>query len=74
MELSEVCLVWRGSIDRPEDLESLADLKRVLLEVDGELTMPACLLGTGFPIELLEGKLPVEIDLSALDQLDGLFQ
>ena len=74
MELSEVSLVWRGSIPRPDTLESLADLERVLLYVDGELTMPAPLLGTGFPIELLEGKLPVEIDLSALDQLDGLLK
>jgi hypothetical protein len=54
-ELEEVVLQWRGTLPVPETLKSLDALKRLPMELDGELTVPAPLLGTSFPPALLEG-------------------
>lgn len=54
-ELEEVVLQWRGTLPVPEALKSLDALKRLPMELDGELTVPAPLLGTSFPPALLEG-------------------
>ncbi len=64
VELGEVALVWRGSLPAP--LDSLADLERVLMEIDGEVVLPAPLLGTGFPLELLTGDFPGQALLDSL--------
>ena len=52
--------VWRGTLPAPEGYR-LDEAHAVQIEVDGALTMPAQLLDTGFPIELLtEGRGAVE--------------
>ncbi|MCA9543671.1 MAG: DUF2169 domain-containing protein [Myxococcales bacterium] len=66
VELGELALVWRGSVPKPASLETLAELERVLMEIDGELILPAPLLGTGFPLELLTGDFPGQAILDAL--------
>ena len=73
VERGEVYLGWRGTLPAPEGLKSLEDLKRVLLEVDGELTLPAPLVGTGFPIDLLTGAFPGPdiLDLKGLPKPGG---
>jgi hypothetical protein len=58
VEKGEVYLSWRGTLPAPNGLKSLEDLTRVLLEVDGQLVLPAPLVGTGFPIDLLTGAFP----------------
>ena len=68
VEKGEVYLTWRGTLPAPAGLTSLEDLTRVLLEVDGELTLPAPLVGTGFPLDLLTGAFPGP-DLLALKGL-----
>lgn len=69
-DLGEVQLVWRGTLPRPEYLEGLHTLTRMEYEVDGVPVLPAALVGTGFPIELMRGELPPgTLDLSALDRL-----
>ena len=56
VEAEEVMLAWRGTV-KP-GITNLDDLKRVLIEVDGKLTLPAPLIGTGFPADLLTGEFP----------------
>ncbi|MCA9537808.1 MAG: DUF2169 domain-containing protein [Myxococcales bacterium] len=56
VEAEEVMLSWRGTV-KP-GITNLDDLKRVLIEVDGQLTLPAPLIGTGFPADLLTGEFP----------------
>lgn len=58
VEAEQVCLSWRGSIDAPEELDELGKLKRFLMEIDGEVVLPAPLVGTNFPKELLTGEFP----------------
>jgi hypothetical protein len=58
VEAGEVMLTWRGTVPRPDDLDALDKLTGVLMEIDGELVLPAPLLGTGFPIALLKGDFP----------------
>ena len=49
-------LVWRGTCPAPEG-SALETLKTAVIEVDGQMVLPAPLLDTGFPIELLaEGQ------------------
>lgn len=74
VEAGEVCLSWRGSIDKPEGMESVDDLKRFLMEIDGELVLPAPLIGTGFPIELMTGEFPGPdvLDIHKLLEIKGL--
>ncbi len=52
-----VDVIWRGTVPCPDGF-SLADFTRPpIIEVDGEETLPAQLLDTGFPIELItEGR------------------
>lgn len=72
-DLGEVQLTWRGTVMRPDSLESLDALKRLEYEVDGVPTLPAPLIGTGFPIELMSGELPPGLlDLSPLERLRGI--
>ncbi len=72
-DLGEVQLCWRGTLQKPDSLESLDALKRLEYEVDGVPTLPAPLIGTGFPIELMKGELPPGyLDLSPLERLKGL--
>ncbi len=48
--------VWRGTLATPEGFR-LDEPHRLRIEVDGQLTAPAQLLDTGFPLELLtEGR------------------
>ncbi len=55
-DLMMVDLLWRGTLPCPERF-SLETLGHTRIEVDGEQTLPAQLLDTDFPIELLtEGK------------------
>ncbi|MFZ4737375.1 MAG: DUF2169 family type VI secretion system accessory protein [Bradymonadia bacterium] len=68
VELHEVVLQWRGTLPTPDTLRTLEALKRLPLELDGELTLPAPLLGTGFPIDLLAGE---QMGMDLLD-LKGL--
>lgn len=56
VEAGEVMLNWRGTM-RP-GITALDDLKRVMMEVDGQPALPAPLIGTDFPIGLLTGELP----------------
>lgn len=56
VECDEVMLNWRGTV-RP-GLPDLDSLKRVLMEIDGQLTLPAPLINTGFPMDLLTGEFP----------------
>lgn len=50
-------VVWRGWLPAPENFSLEEDYQRVLIEVDGEPELPAKLLDTGFPIELItEGE------------------
>lgn len=63
VERGEVTLSWRGTLPSPEGL-TLDKLQRVPLEVDGELVLPAPLVGTGFPLDLLKTSYP---DLELLD-------
>lgn len=56
VETQEVTLNWRGTV-RP-NLPDLDALKRVLMEIDGEIVLPAPLIGTGFPLDLLTGDFP----------------
>lgn len=58
VEAEQVCLSWRGSIDAPPELEALDQLKRFVMEIDGQVVLPAPLIGTNFPVELLTGEFP----------------
>lgn len=72
VEVDEQCvqLVWRGTLPRPAHLEGLHALTRMEYEVDGRPVLPAALVGTGFPIELMRGELPAGVlNLAALDRL-----
>ncbi len=50
-------LVWRGTLPSPEGLR-MDKLEVARIEVDGQPTLPAPLLDTGFPLELLTGGAP----------------
>jgi hypothetical protein len=57
VERREATLAWRGTLPSPAGL-TLDKLQRVPLEVDGELVLPAPLVGTGFPLDLLKASYP----------------
>lgn len=57
VESGEATLTWRGTLPSPEGL-TLDKLKRVPLEVDGEIVLPAPLVGTDFPLDLLKTSYP----------------
>ena len=51
-------VVWRGTVPCPEGFSLAAFTRPPLIEIDGEETLPAQLLDTGFPLDLLtEGRL-----------------
>ncbi len=72
VERGEATLCWRGTLPSPAGL-LLEDLQRVPLEVDGELALPAPLIGTGFPLDLLKASYPgVDLlDLKGLPKPGG---
>lgn len=71
-ELGELCLLWRGTLPSPEGLV-LDKLARLPMEVDGELVLPAPLVGSGFPLDLLKTSYPgLELlDVSGLPRPGG---
>ena len=56
-ELGEATLSWRGTLPAPAGLV-LDQLQQVPLEVDGQLVLPAPLVGSGFPLDLLKTNYP----------------
>lgn len=56
-EIGEATLCWRGTLPAPAGLV-LDQLQRVPLEVDGQLVLPAPLVGSGFPLDLLQTNYP----------------
>ena len=51
-DLMALDLNWRGTLPTPEGVK-LEKLKTAIVEIDGQIVLPAPLLDTGFPIELL---------------------
>lgn len=50
-------VVWRGTLPAPDGVR-IDKLTKALIEVDGALTLPAPLLDTGFPLDLLTDAKP----------------
>ena len=57
VEHGEVVVNWRGTLNASEGL-TLEKLKRLPIELDGALALPAPLVGTGFPLDLLRAGPP----------------
>jgi hypothetical protein len=55
-DVSSLDVVWRGSLPAPEGVR-MDQLAKAFVEVDGQYALPAPLLDTGFPIQLLTGGL-----------------